>query len=182
MKKLIFLDIDGVLNNTSGAHQNGSQFKLDSTCVNLLFDILNQTGAKIVISSSWRHGSTLDNFKLLFKQELYYHKISPAVSDKIINSIIGLTVDGLLLDMTRGGEIRQWLVDNKFNGNYAIIDDIPSIIGDSPYLFATNCKLGITKQDATKIINHLKKNKKASVDFKVHRKTMDFNSSMLTTN
>lgn len=50
--KIIFLDVDGVINT------NRNHFtKLDEIALEYLKIIIESTGAKIVISSSWRTGS-----------------------------------------------------------------------------------------------------------------------------
>jgi hypothetical protein len=46
--KVIFLDVDGVLNG----HE--SQWRVIPECVRLLNEIVERTGAKLVLSSSWR--------------------------------------------------------------------------------------------------------------------------------
>ena len=55
--KIIFLDIDGVLNSVMyDAHrlEERADNRIDMTRVKLLADIVNATGAKIVLSSTWR--------------------------------------------------------------------------------------------------------------------------------
>lgn len=55
--KIIFLDIDGVLNSVMyDAHRQEERAdnRIDMTRVKLLADIVNATGAKIVLSSTWR--------------------------------------------------------------------------------------------------------------------------------
>ena len=61
--KVIFLDIDGVLNferwyqNVDGRNPgnlNGEEGDLDPECINRIIKICNETGAKVVISSDWR--------------------------------------------------------------------------------------------------------------------------------
>jgi hypothetical protein len=55
--KIIFLDIDGVLNSVMyDAHrlEERADNRIDMTRVKLLADIVNATEAKIVLSSTWR--------------------------------------------------------------------------------------------------------------------------------
>ena len=54
--KVIFLDFDGVLNSINGYSdiQIVSCFKIDPECMDRLNQIIDQTDAKIVISSAWR--------------------------------------------------------------------------------------------------------------------------------
>ena len=55
--KIIFLDIDGVLNSEMYETSRGedrADNRIDLTRVKLLADIVNSTDAKIVLSSTWR--------------------------------------------------------------------------------------------------------------------------------
>ena len=54
MNKLMFVDVDGVLNNRATLSAGTSCWLLDPNCLLLLKDIVDKTGAKIVISSTWR--------------------------------------------------------------------------------------------------------------------------------
>ena len=51
-EKVIFLDIDGVLNDEGEEREKGVY--IDETRVQRLASIVEQTGAEIVLSSSWR--------------------------------------------------------------------------------------------------------------------------------
>jgi hypothetical protein len=51
--KIIFLDIDGVLNNSKWLKENKNN-PIDPAAVNRINVIMQKTDAKIVISSSWR--------------------------------------------------------------------------------------------------------------------------------
>ena len=54
--KIIFLDVDGVLNCKSSKSRCGGFLGIDDSKVKLLKEIIDITGAKIVLSSSWRYG------------------------------------------------------------------------------------------------------------------------------
>lgn len=54
--KLIFLDIDGVLNNDSTKEEVAGYTFVDDNKIALLKEIVDQTGAKLVLSSTWRRG------------------------------------------------------------------------------------------------------------------------------
>jgi len=100
--KIIFLDIDGVLNLTP------ERFLLfNKQAMKYLEDIIEATGAKIVVSSSWRrenHESMTQDF------------ITHGCTQKILDAIIGITVRGYSyvkkgsdLPIVRGNEIKQWI-------------------------------------------------------------------------
>jgi hypothetical protein len=64
--KIIFLDIDGVLNNVYCESRDKFGCTFHSNFVDNLRSIIDKTGAKIVISSSWRTDG-LDIMKDLWK-------------------------------------------------------------------------------------------------------------------
>jgi hypothetical protein len=107
--RIIFLDIDGVLNyelfyrnrNISEARS----YPLSEICpeaVKLLNDLCESTGAKVVISSTWRLGKKLGEMQAIFKE-------------------VGFT--GEIIDFTpclarypgsvRGNEILAWIQANE---------------------------------------------------------------------
>lgn len=58
LKKMLFLDIDGVL-NTSGKYFNKD---LNAGCLHQLERVLRATGADVVVSSQWRYHKYLMEF------------------------------------------------------------------------------------------------------------------------
>lgn len=52
--KLLFLDVDGVLNYEMCPYKLGIYYGVDPKNVKLLREIIDATGAKIVLSSTWR--------------------------------------------------------------------------------------------------------------------------------
>jgi hypothetical protein len=138
--KVIFLDVDGVLVLW------GSAF--DPTCMYNLKTIIDQTDAKIVVSSTWRLYGCYD--QLL--DGLDYYGI-----DK--NRVIGKTPDISFNNVGRHVEILSWLSDNPQVKRYVIIDDdISAAIPDSPdSYFQTNFKSGLFKRMAKKVVSYLNK-------------------------
>lgn len=139
--KIIFLDIDGVLNNAKLRWREGMD-AIDFTCVKILGDIIQATGAKIVIHSTWRVGfSDINSLKDAFS------KFLPPL---IIDSIIDMTLD---LPDGKAAEIREWIAENDFGGKFAVIDDDEIHIEN---FFRTNDnKFGLTWSIAKQIIEHL---------------------------
>ena len=118
--KVIFLDIDGVLNVYGTEHDEYGQIFHEHLVENLR-TIINETGAKIVISSTWRF-SGLQRMKDLWKFR------------NLPGEVIGITIDCYDLiadgrfefydDVTRGHEIQDWIDDNKNRiQSYVILDD-----------------------------------------------------------
>ncbi len=117
--KIIFLDIDGVLNvYCEGRDQFGCTFH--TNFVENLRNIIDKTGAKIVISSSWRTDG-LDVMKELWK----YRDLPGEVID-VTPDCYDLIKEGKFEfydQVERGHEIQDWLDNHKEVTNYVIIDD-----------------------------------------------------------
>lgn len=134
--KIIFLDIDGVLN-----HKNsplcGAVFGIDYTLLPLLKNILDQTGAKIVLSSSWRLS------------------IHPRLRVKDALASIGAE----FIDCTkylggpRANEIQEWLNRHPEVTDFIILDDDidAEIVG---HFFQTSMNYGLTEKHVKGIIRY----------------------------
>lgn len=114
--KVIFLDIDGVLNVIpQGFDKYGALFH--QHFIDNLARLVKETGAKIVISSSWRYG----NMKGMWKDR------------NLPGEVIGITPfeDQLIKkgkfknydEIFRGHEIEDWLDNHPEVTNYVILDD-----------------------------------------------------------
>ena len=115
--KIVFLDIDGVLNSWRYDQMRISlQDNIDETRLPLLYKIVSSTDAKIVLTSSWRKHWERDSDKAdSIGQNLnqLFEKYGLVIFDKTIE----------LLDNNRTDEIRDWLANNSVE-QFAIIDDI----------------------------------------------------------
>lgn len=127
--KIIFLDVDGVLNHATfyrnrkidqkQQEQTYPLCEIDPVCVGYLSSLVEQTGAKVVISSYWRNGRTIQEMQNI----LNYH----GFTGEIIDFTPVLRNDECL----RGNEILKWVKDNKeligseYHNyyNYVILDD-----------------------------------------------------------
>lgn len=135
--KVLFLDIDGVLNSEEYAISlgKGGMLGINPEAVKILDRILEATGAKLVISSSWRGSSDL-------------------LAD--IRSNVGEYIDITpRLSGIRGLEVKTWLDTNPVD-RYAILDDDSDFYKYQP-LFKTTWKKGLTDEIADKVIEYLNK-------------------------
>lgn len=143
--KIIFLDIDGVLNNmeslrfprtriTTSKH---SYSTAHPTCIKALNHLTAETDARLVISSTWR-GLGLKNLRLLFQEW------------GIRGSVIGLTPDLGFVD--RGIEIEAWLENNQPNDAYVILDDGDDMASLKQFLVQTDYEVGLTHNDALRAV------------------------------
>lgn len=112
--KVIFLDIDGVLNvYCQGRDEYGCLFH--EHLVDNLRWVVEQTGAKIVVSSSWRLSG-----KTSIIEMWDFRKLPGEVIDITPNLSYGV---GLNTYTPRGKEIQMWLDENPEVTNYVIFDD-----------------------------------------------------------
>ena len=160
MRKIIFLDIDGVLsprwwNSDKQSDNYGCLF--DAKAVANFAKIIEKTGAEIVISSSWK------NIGLVELQNMWRERNMPG---KIVDITPDYMSDELLLkedsaDMDylyeRGSEIQGWLLLHGDDvGRYVIIDDMDDILPEQQFHFVqTDPELGITYDDVKKVVHLL---------------------------
>ncbi len=141
-EKVIFLDIDGVLNTDTRHDPEGC---VDEDKVQCLKQIVDATGAQIVLSSSWRRG-----FKEYFDYLECRDKHDPAVYEGAREALLkdmseyesgckkrlldlfdkyGLRIGGRIKSSDLSGpdarpyEIRLWLRDKPFVKSFVILDD-----------------------------------------------------------
>ena len=116
--KVIFLDIDGVLNVYPQGHDEyGSLFHKNFE--DNLKRIVDETGAKIVISSTWR-ASGLD-----IMREMWSKRGIPGEVIDITTLTWEPEEEGLDFyeRCERGNEIQHWLDEHPEVTNYVILDD-----------------------------------------------------------
>ena len=165
--KVLFLDVDGVLNCTytfqrtyerwkeTGAATKGPEFAwpmghLDDALVPNLNPIVEQTGCKIVLSSSWRVIAKIPDFRNWVSQKGF--KYPEAIIDRTRSSV-GDDPDG------RGNEIKDWLTAHPEVTAYVILDDdSQDIVRVHPNNFVnTNGNEGLTDEKVQAAIAVLKK-------------------------
>lgn len=146
--KVIFLDIDGVLNSKKDIYDLDlrTEYHMD-----LLQKIVQETKAKIVLSSTWRKEITLLKEVLIPKLEkrgLEIMSFTPVLSTDC-----------------RGDDIREWLnlASNPRHGygvyKFAILDDHNDMCEfTETNLIQTNANVGLQPEDAQKCINLLNMN------------------------
>lgn len=115
MKKVIFLDIDGVLNTSYTKHRDEA---LDDFRLDYLAKIVNKTRAKIVLTSTWRYNLS----KSLFSFKAYNNS-----AKSLIESLKerGLKISALLPDTPnnrRAEDIAEFIEKHKVT-HFVILDD-----------------------------------------------------------
>ena len=109
--KVIFLDVDGVLNSDEyfdkikNVNICGIESEIDVEKIKLLKKAIDETGANVVLSSSWRYTKNAQYLKELL---LRY----------------GIKIDSTpLIQNKRGLEIKQWLLNHPEVEKFVILDD-----------------------------------------------------------
>lgn len=161
--KVIFLDIDGVLNSerlmNRRIHEgfnydcdDETYHNIDEIEVRRLANFCEENNIKIVLSSSWRL-ENLENTIEYISKHLYRH-IHP-----IIKYIIGVTSrlyikkeNGSWDHLDRGYEIQKYIDEHPNISNYVIIDDDSDMLESQMENFLqTDFKTGLTENDYPKI-------------------------------
>lgn len=117
---------------TYSNYRNSDTANIDIEKVKLLKEICDKTGAKIVISSSWR-GSEDYSPKhyyilrdILLKNNIKVLGDTPHIKTEIIGDLSKTTSIGEVLDIQygtgRAAEIQEWLNEHKVE-NFVILDD-----------------------------------------------------------
>jgi hypothetical protein len=155
--KVIFLDIDGVLNYdkwyVSNEYQKlqwneDNELDIDPACAERINKICEKTGAKVVISSDWRiswYGTQL---------RLERGGINPEyILDKTPERI-WINIPGF--DHSRGAEINDWLEMHPECEKYVIIDDRTDFKDNQqPFFIHVNSFIGFTDENMNKAIDLL---------------------------
>lgn len=104
MQKIIFLDFDGVITTMA------TRYALCPHKCSLIQQVIDRTGAKIVVSSSWREESAEETISYLKDAPAFFKPFVPSWVDEII----GVTIrayrymkGGVHLSIPRGVEIKQ---------------------------------------------------------------------------
>lgn len=153
MKKIIFLDIDGVLATDKEFMRNRTKFwekhpamgelkvpyPWNENAVKVFNEILDETDAEIVLTSDWRLHWNLNELKGIFTWNRV-KKYPIAVTEDVY-------IGGADLEKTRLNEIEDFIEQNDVN-NYVVIDDLNigkymALTGNDDKFFITRSSQGI---------------------------------------
>ena len=154
MKKILFLDFDGVLvtdryqtqlmDDGVQLHVDEYGAKFDPVCVECLRQIIDSTDAEIVVTSTWKMERGLSGIQKMWQAR------------NLPGKVIGVTPD--IDPIHRGNEIEAWLDACGEVCRYAIIDDCPFMEffreEQLPYLFKVDERTGLDEKTARKIIDN----------------------------
>ena len=143
--KVVFLDIDGVLNNHTWWTEVMSKYNIDTNMIYnqeamfLLRQLVDLTGARIVLSSSWR--------------------ISEYSRDKVMDNFIpyGLSIYSCTGEEpgTRGHQILEWLRRHPDVDNYVAFDDDEDLTELGYHFIKTNYAYGLQREHFSRALEIL---------------------------
>ncbi len=166
--RILFLDIDGVLNSwkhfkaqskrsmrkakgkakIEALDRSDPHWMIDSNAVALLNEIVEHTNCKIVISSTWRILWDLEKIQEVLKR----HGFGGEIIGKTDNHVI-LPVG--VLKYERGYEIDQWLSQHPETSRFAILDDNSDMAHLIDQLIQTTIAKGLEPKHVRKVIKLL---------------------------
>jgi hypothetical protein len=160
MMKIIFLDIDGVLNTDRIVRMRKNHdiatIEFDPEALNNLSKIVNATKAKLVISSNWRIHQNTDT-------PLWNALIDNLKKYNLDNEIIDITEteDGEIKQQPRWKEIFNWLLKNKNQeiSSFVILDDEWGMDLLDENFVQCSSSVGISDKNCIDAITILNKNK-----------------------
>lgn len=153
--KVIFLDFDGVITTLK------SKYSIDNGKVELVKNICDATGAKIVISSSWRRYTLEQTIEAITNEEKVYGKNPfpyPEYIIDITSRMYGFKYGNkeTHYGLCRGVEIDRWLREHQDVTNYIILDDDSDmLLSQKKHFIKTHALNGICKKDVEKAIKIL---------------------------
>jgi hypothetical protein len=133
--KVLFLDIDGVVNRVGTRQRYRGFMGIDPFLASVVGKIILDTDAAVVLTSTWRHFQG-------GREEVDRH--------------VHKTFDVTPIADTgfRGEEVKMWLDRHPEVTRYAIVDDDTDFYSDQP-LFKTNWQTGITDEVAQQVTEFL---------------------------
>lgn len=158
MKKIVFLDIDGVLNsnfwNENHQKEIGDGTLIDESKIKMLCKLVGDTNAQIILHSGWKYWFDSD-LKPLRKE-------ADNLSDLLEKE--GLTIAGVTPDhatdeirkskkfsLVKAGEILAWLEQNNDVNGWVVLDDLDlhnAVI--EMHQIRTDQRIGLTDEDVEK--------------------------------
>ena len=133
--KVIFLDIDGVLNSRQTPNPRDLPYIVDKRRIRVFKRLVAHTRAKVILISDWRHDPAG-----LFAARFH-----------------GIRYQGVVPDRPkkpRGDQIRAWLRENPQIARYVVIDDDDDELDELP-LFQPSTSTGLTARMADAIEKYL---------------------------
>ena len=171
--KVLFLDFDGVLNSCRYMRENWRRFEgsvlhrvsdaIDRAAVARLNQVVERTGAKVVISSSWRKSVTLSSLRRLLRVTGFCGEVigsTPIMKRDQIDVLVTFGAGPLasveerrtLRHVDRGHEIQRWLTEHPEVTRIAIVDDDTDMANLYDRLVLTDCEDGLQDEHVEALV------------------------------
>lgn len=156
--KVIFLDIDGVLNYADCKKRAYGFYFVDDEKIKLLKELVDKTGAKIVLSSTWRLERFPDCRDTAPRSYKLYHKLVRKLKEYDLQIFSHTPI---LPKRYRGREIEQWINDwqGELIESFIILDDNDDMNPYMDRLVQTSWFTGLTQEDVDEAVQKLNINK-----------------------
>lgn len=148
---VLFLDVDGVLNHRGCFLPSRHGGPLDHDAIKRLQDVVEETGCRVVLSSTWRK----------LKRHVDHLRCNGGFPNAHEDwCTVELPVDihhGLIVAThQRGEEIAEWLSRHPEVTRYAIVDDDGDMLPDQrPFFVQTSFEHGLLDGHAKRLISIL---------------------------
>jgi len=141
--KILFLDIDGVLNSEiyykNLSHSDNGMSRFDPNSVELIKKLVQEFSLQIVISSTWRYGAA----------DRLMHELKDS---KLIGYLYNEWFTPVIHPAHRGTEIKLWLDLHPEVFDYIIIDDDENILEEQMRRFVkTDLHEGMTEEHFNRV-------------------------------
>ena len=158
--KVIFLDVDGVLNaflkNTRQFYVETNHIRVDESKVRLLSEIVRETGSVLVLHSGWR--LWFDHDLHLVRPETValvtaLQKHQMVLMDKTPDMTTAEIRETKRFSLVKAKEIRAWLAEHPAVTRYLVLDDLNLHDPDlAVFQIKTDPAVGLTRQDVERAI------------------------------
>ena len=149
--RICFCDFDGVLNShsffNSTENKEGPAGAIDPKAVARLNAIIAKTGAKVVVSSSWRYGRSVAVLQAILEERGFVGEVIDKTPDAVdVPHIddVSIHAHALYVAYARGAEIKQWLDQHPEVKSFVVLDDDreAEVAGHPDRFIHTNLFLG----------------------------------------
>lgn len=145
--KVIFLDVDGVLNNiTTTRRTKGGFVFVGESQLKHLKHIIDMTGAEVVLSSDWRYDRDVPGWNDHYLE----------LCDELL--LYGIRFYGFTPELPsghRGAEIAQWLTEHPEVSDFVILDDRTDIEPNKDRWVQTAMSRGLGTEEADEAVRIL---------------------------
>ena len=152
--KTIFLDVDGVLNSNDTEDVYKGFIGLDYSGIKLIREIVDATGAEIVLVSSWKHRWYKEHKNLQDDLANYLDQRLAEEGLKIIDKTEGMSDRGTgIIDWLSKNQVESWVViDDEIFKDYEACGIMSHLVKTSFYdggLKEKHVKIAIEKLNKT---------------------------------